>query len=178
MECLIVAEAEQSQAIVVTGKTTCRLDPNPPEQGEWCHGAYYPPPWPLNLAPAVPIALLGLQIEVTSASAAVPPWPCCRLPHHLARVAGLRRHGEGGTERAPPRRTAGWGSVDVGGAERGGLGEGDFVGEGARCLRGGGCDRRAEDVAGSDDLEHRTINGRLRLTAERREAGYPCSLNK
>jgi hypothetical protein len=51
--------------------------------------------------------------------------------------------------------------MDVGGAERGGLGEGDFVGEGARCLRGGRCDRRAEDVVGSDDLEHRTINGRL-----------------
>jgi hypothetical protein len=32
--CLTFAEAEQSQAIVVTGKTTCRLDPNPPEQGE------------------------------------------------------------------------------------------------------------------------------------------------
>jgi hypothetical protein len=57
---------------------------------------------------------------------------------------------------------------------------------GRRGFRGGrehdvcgadGCDRRAEDVAGSDDLEHRTINGRLRLSAERREAGYSYSLN-
>jgi hypothetical protein len=37
------------------------------------------------------------------------------------------------------------------------LGEGDFVGKGARCLGGGGGHRRADDATRSDGLDHRTI---------------------